>query len=63
VQCVWKMVALSISPATALGVLIRRGAPTDCPGTARATGLSAALPVLRMIRSTSQSGTRLDAQS
>jgi hypothetical protein len=42
VQCVWKMVALSIPPAIALGVLIRRGAPTDRGGTALAAGLSSA---------------------
>jgi hypothetical protein len=42
VQCVWKMVALSIPPAIALGMLIRRGAPTDRSGTALAAGLSAA---------------------
>jgi hypothetical protein len=42
VQCVWKMVALSIPPAIALSVLIRRGAPTDRAGTALAAGLSSA---------------------
>ena len=42
VQCVWKMVALSIPPAVALGTLVRRGAPTDRSGTALAAGLSAA---------------------
>ncbi len=42
VQCVWKMVVLSIPPAIALGVLIRRGAPTDRAGTALAAGLSSA---------------------
>jgi hypothetical protein len=41
-QCVWKMVALSIPPAIALGVLVRRGAPTDRGGTALAAGLSSA---------------------
>jgi hypothetical protein len=41
-QCVWKMVMLSIPPAVALGVLIRRGAPTDRAGTALAAGLSSA---------------------
>jgi hypothetical protein len=39
-QCVWKMIALSIPPAIAFGVLIRRGAPTDRAGTALAAGLS-----------------------
>jgi hypothetical protein len=41
-QCVWKMVVPSIPPAIALGVLIRRGAPTDRAGTALAAGLSSA---------------------
>jgi hypothetical protein len=41
-QCVWKMVALSIPPAIALGVLVRRGAPTDRAGSALAAGLSSA---------------------
>jgi hypothetical protein len=41
-QCVWKMIALSIPPAIALGVLIRHGAPTDRAGTALAAGLSSA---------------------
>jgi len=41
-QCVWRMVALSIPPAIALGMLVRRGAPTDRSGTALAAGLSSA---------------------
>jgi hypothetical protein len=41
-QCVWKMVGLSIPPAIALGMLVRRGAPTDPAGTALAAGLSSA---------------------
>jgi hypothetical protein len=41
-QCVWKMVLLSIPAAVALGGLIRRGAPTDRSGTALAAGLSSA---------------------
>jgi hypothetical protein len=41
-QCVWKMIVLSIPPAIALGLLIRRGAPTDRAGTALAAGLSSA---------------------
>jgi hypothetical protein len=41
-QCVWKMAALSIPPAIALGGLIRRAAPTDRSGTALAAGLSSA---------------------
>ena len=42
VQCVWKMVVLSIPPAIGLSILIRRGAPTDPAGTALAAGLSSA---------------------
>ncbi len=42
VHCVATMVALSIPPAVALGVLIRRGAPTDRAGTALAAGLASA---------------------
>jgi hypothetical protein len=42
VQCVWKMVALSIPPAIALATLIRRGASTDRAGTALAAGLASA---------------------
>jgi hypothetical protein len=41
-QCVWKMVTLSIPAAIALGIVIRRGAPTDRAGTALAAGLSSA---------------------
>ncbi len=41
-QCVWKMVALSIPPAIVLGGLIRRAAPTDRSGTALAAGLASA---------------------
>ena len=41
-QCVWKMVVLSIPAAVVLGGLIRRGAPTDRSGTALAAGLSSA---------------------
>ncbi len=41
-QCVWKMVALSIPPAIALGGLIRRAAPTDRSGTALAAALASA---------------------
>ena len=41
-QCVWKMVALAIPPAIALGILVRRGAPTHRSGTALAAGLSSA---------------------
>ncbi len=39
-QCVWKMIVLSIPAAIALAVLIRRGAPTDRAGSALAAGLS-----------------------
>jgi hypothetical protein len=41
-RCVWKMVALSIPPVIALGMMIRRGAPTDGGGTALAAGLASA---------------------
>jgi hypothetical protein len=41
-QCVWKMVALSIPSAIALGTFVCRGAPTDHAGTALAAGLSSA---------------------
>jgi hypothetical protein len=41
-HCIWKMTTLSVPPAIALGVLIRRGAPTDRAGTALAAGLSSA---------------------
>lgn len=41
-QCVWKMMALSVPPAIALGVLVLGGAPTDREGTALAAGLSSA---------------------
>lgn len=42
VQCVWKMVALSIPAVIGLGVLMRRGAPTDAAGTAVISGIAAA---------------------
>jgi hypothetical protein len=41
-QCVWKMVVLSLPAVAALSLLIRRGAPTDRSGTALAAALSAA---------------------
>ena len=41
-QCVWKMVALSLPAVAALSVLLHRGAPTDRSGTAMAAGLAAA---------------------
>jgi hypothetical protein len=41
-QCLWKMVALSIPPVVALGLLMRRGAPTDRGVTALAAGFTAA---------------------
>ena len=41
-QCVWKMVVLSIPAVVVLGGLVRRGAPTDRSGTALAAGLSSA---------------------
>jgi hypothetical protein len=42
IQCAWKMIALSVPPAIALGFLIRRGAPSDHTGTALAGALAAA---------------------
>ncbi len=42
VQCVFKMVLLSIPPVLGLGVLVQRGAPTDRNGTAWIAGLAAA---------------------
>ena len=42
VQCTWKMVALSVPAVLALGVLIRRGAPTDRSGTSLAAALGSA---------------------
>lgn len=41
-MCVGKMSALSVPPAVVLGLLARRGAPTDPGGTALASGLAAA---------------------
>jgi hypothetical protein len=41
-QCFCKMVALSIPPVVGLGLLMRRGAPTDGDGTALAAGLASA---------------------
>jgi hypothetical protein len=41
-QCFGKMVALSVPAVIALGLLMRRGAPTDQGGTALAAGLAAA---------------------
>jgi hypothetical protein len=42
IQCAWKMIALSVPPVIALGILIRRGAPSDRQGTALAGALAAA---------------------
>lgn len=42
VQCAGKMILLSIPPVIGLGVLMRRGAPTDTKGTALLVGLAAA---------------------
>jgi hypothetical protein len=42
VQCTWKMVALSVPAVIALGILIRRGAPTDRSGTSLAAALGSA---------------------
>jgi hypothetical protein len=41
-KCVGEMVALSLPAVVGLGVLMRRGAPTDPGGTALAVGLAAA---------------------
>jgi hypothetical protein len=41
-QCLGKMVALSVPAVIGLGLLMRRGAPTDPGGTALAAGLAAA---------------------
>lgn len=41
-QCFCKMVALSVPAVIALGLLMRRGAPTDQGGTALAAGFAAA---------------------
>jgi hypothetical protein len=41
-QCLYKMVLLSVPAVIGLGLLIRRGAPTDPGGTALAAGLAAA---------------------
>lgn len=41
-QCVCKMVALSVPAVIGLGLLMRRGAPTDTAGTAGAAGVTAA---------------------
>jgi hypothetical protein len=41
-HCVGKMIALSIPPLIGLGILMRRGAPTDMRATALLVGLAAA---------------------
>lgn len=41
-QCLYTMVALSVPAVIGLGLLMRRGAPTDHGGTALAAGLAAA---------------------
>jgi hypothetical protein len=41
-QCLYKMVVLSLPAVVGLGLLMRRGAPTDTSGTALAGGLAAA---------------------
>jgi hypothetical protein len=41
-QCLYKTVALSVPAVIGLGLLMRRGAPTDHGGTALAAGLAAA---------------------
>ncbi|GGF42639.1 membrane protein [Aliidongia dinghuensis] len=42
VQCLYKMVGLSVPAVITLGLLMHRGAPTDRDGTALAAGLAAA---------------------
>lgn len=42
IQCTWKMVALSVPSVVAMGILIRRGAPTDRFGTSLAAALGSA---------------------
>jgi hypothetical protein len=42
VQCAAKMIALSVPPVLGLGVLMRRGAPTDGSGTALLVGIAGA---------------------
>jgi hypothetical protein len=41
-HCAGKMIALSLPPIIGLGILMRRGAPTDTPGTSVLVGLAAA---------------------
>jgi hypothetical protein len=41
-KCVYKMILLSVPPVIGLGLLMRRGAPTDTGGTALAVGIAAA---------------------
>jgi hypothetical protein len=41
-QCTYKMVLLSVPPVIGLGMLMRRGAPTDTRSTALLVGLAAA---------------------
>jgi hypothetical protein len=41
-QCLYHMVVLSLPPILALGLLMRRGAPTEPAGTALAIGIAAA---------------------
>src|SRR4029077_1077350 len=41
-QCLYEMVVLSVPAVIGLGLLMRRGAPTDHAGTALAAGLAAA---------------------
>jgi hypothetical protein len=42
IKCTWKMVVLSVPAVFALGIPIRRGAPTDRSGTALAAALGSA---------------------
>ncbi len=41
-QCIYRMVLLSVPAIVGLGLLMRRGAPTDTGGTALAVGIAAA---------------------
>jgi hypothetical protein len=42
IECTWKMVTLSVPTVIVLGILIRRGAPTDRSGTSLAAALGSA---------------------
>jgi hypothetical protein len=42
VQCTFKVIVLSLPPVIGLGLLMRRGAPTDTAGTALSVGIASA---------------------